>query len=174
MARQLPILGQKPAPAPGTVPPPEDERPPWHWSGIGAVLTFALWLPLSMLAELVASRAVAALVPGGSPSDVAQFLASASSGTRALVVVARVAPHVVITLVLGAFAGGAMVGRFGKSAGAKEAAVGGLMAASAAWALTAVELGLSRTWIVWPFAAGIGTLAGWLGGRWGVAKRASE
>jgi hypothetical protein len=52
MARQLPILGQKAAPPPGTVPAPEDPdaRPPWHWSGIGAVLVFTTWLPLSVLA----------------------------------------------------------------------------------------------------------------------------
>ncbi len=55
--RQLPILNQKMAPPAGAGPGLEGEvedRPPWHWAAIGALLVFVLWLPLAMVGQWAA------------------------------------------------------------------------------------------------------------------------
>lgn len=168
--RQLPILNQKMAPPAGTVAPPgeDEERPPWHWSAIGAVLVFALWLPLAMVGQWVSSQILRGLVPAGSSAQIEAFLAQASGSTRALVKASTVGPPLV-GFALACLAGGALVGRFGGKAGRKEATVAGLVAATTAWALTAAGAGLGATWMLWPpiaaLGAGFGVLGGYIGER---------
>ena len=172
MARHLPIVNQKPAPAPGTVDAPDegDDRPPWHWSGIGAALVFVLWLPLAMVGQWLSQLALSLLLPADQEGDMSAFLRSASATLRAEVRVATVLPHALM-FALAAVAGGALVGRFGGQAGVREASVAGLSAATVAWLLTALSVGLSGTWILWFPAAVIGFSCAWLGGRLGFRKR---
>jgi hypothetical protein len=162
--RRLPVLGASP--------PPEDaERPPWHWSGIGAVLTFSFWLPLAAAATWLSQRLLDRLIPGEGPEAIATFLAQASGGERAMVKAALSAPALVSCLVSAGFAG-FVVGRFGGKAGPREAAVGGLVAGTVASALAASGGGglVALLWL-WPPVAGLGLLGGYLGGRIGRRKR---
>ena len=172
MARQLPILGQKKAPPPGSVDAPEDpeDRPPWHWSGIGAVLVFTSWLPLTLLSNAVTRALVDRLVPAGSRGDVEGHIAGASMGARAAIRAAMVVPGAV-AFAIGAAFGGWLVGRFGGKAGPREASVAGLLSASTAWALLAATAGLGGTLILWAPVALVGTVAAWLGGRLGLRGR---
>src|SRR5438552_5827003 len=94
--RRLPVLKADPEPE-------EDSRhPPWQWVGFGTVMIFAAWLPLAYLAEAIKSRLAASLGVGGA-------------------IALALAP-----LALAAVAGGFLVGRFGKPAGPREAALSGL------------------------------------------------
>ncbi|RYE94208.1 MAG: hypothetical protein EOO75_02565 [Myxococcales bacterium] len=170
--RQLPILRQPAAPPAGTVPAPDDpdERPPWHWSAIGAVLIFATWLPLAMVGQWASRRLVGWLAPAGSQAELTARLAAASSGERAAVQAATVLPPL-LAFAAACLAGAALVGRFGHRAGVREAAVAGVVATSTAWALTAAGDGLGATWMLWPPMALLGLALGWLGGRIGWRLR---
>jgi hypothetical protein len=173
MARHLPIAGQKQAPPPGTVASPEEERPPWHWSAIGAVLVFTAWLPLAMIGQWLSARLVGMIVPAGVEGDTAAALAVLPPDRRALLHASLVGPQIVMFL-LATYGGGFLVGRFGGKAGAKEAAVAGVLAASTAWALTAASQGLGRTFFLWPPVALLGLVGAYLGGRHGVRSRRNE
>jgi hypothetical protein len=157
--RRLPVLGA------GT-PPSDDERPAWHWSGIGAVLTFTFWLPVAWAGNLLSQRLLARLIPGEGPEAVATFLAQASGRERALVQTSVVVPGLIGYLISAALAG-FIVGRFGGKAGPKEAAVGGLVAGTFASALTAAGAGFVALLWFWPPMAALGLLGGYLGGRLG-------
>ena len=123
--------------------PEEDSRhPPWQWVGFGTVMIFAAWLPLAYVAEAVKAR-----------------LAPSVAGAIAL----AVAP-----LALAALAGGFLVGRFGKPAGPREAALAGVATGLVASGLACGAAGLSWTPLVAiaalvPFA--------WGGGAWGAKGR---
>jgi tRNA-(ms[2]io[6]A)-hydroxylase len=129
---------------------PEDEdRPPWHWSGIGAVGVFVFWMPLAMLVNGVL----------GVRTGVAAMLLNAAA------------------FALACFGAGLVVGRFGGQAGRREAMVSGLVAAAIAWLVTSapslrgdgrVVLTLG---IVLAVLAAIGAGAAWVGGAIGVARR---
>jgi hypothetical protein len=170
--RHLPIAGQSRAPEPGSLPDPmaDEERPPWHWSGIGAVLIFVLWLPLAMVGQWVSGRLVGALLPPGSEAELAAYMAAASGGKRLLLAAASVGP-LALGFAVACVAGGALVGRHGGAAGRKEATVAGLAAASTAWALTAAASGLGASWFLWPPIALLGSLFGWAGGVVGLRLR---
>lgn len=171
--RHLPIAGQKPAPAPGTVAAPDanQQRPPWHWVGIGALLILVLWLPLAMLGMWLAARLSAAVIPAATAAETAAALARAPAATRLLAGLSSLGPLIVSLLV--AFAsGGALVGRHGGHAGRREAAAAGVLAATAAWALGASGPGpLSAALLLWPPLALLGGLAAFGGGAWGQRKR---
>lgn len=129
---------------------PEDEdRPPWHWSAIGAIGSFVLWLPLAILVNAVIGARAGAI---GATLNAAAF-AIACSGA------------------------GLIVGRFGGKAGRREAAIGGAGAGAIAWALAATQsmamaLGAIVTWLLLLAAIGaIGAGAAWLGGALGVKLR---
>ena len=148
--RRLPILGQKPAPPPGApslpLPDQDDDRPPWHWSAIGSVLVFVLWLPLSML--------TAAMGQGRSPA--VQFIAA------------------VLGLGLSSLAGGGVVARYGKTAGVREATVSGLAVAIIATLVAVVGTGqVMNAWVFVPTAL---LTAGFchLGGRIGMYFRQKQ
>ena len=148
--RRLPILGQKPAPPPSApslpLPDQDDDRPPWHWSAIGSVLVFVLWLPLSML--------TAAMGQGRSPA--VQFIAA------------------VLGLGLSSLAGGGVVARYGKTAGVREATVSGLAVAIIATLVAVVGTGqVMNAWVFVPTAL---LTAGCchLGGRIGMYFRQKQ
>ncbi|HEU4411242.1 MAG TPA: hypothetical protein VFS43_38670 [Polyangiaceae bacterium] len=167
--RRLPVLGA------GTPPTPDEERPPWHWSGIGAVLTFSFWLPLAWAGALLSQRWLARLIPGEGPEAIATFLGQASGRERALIRASLVAPGLLSCFASAALAG-FIVGRFGGKAGPKEAAVGGLVAGTFASALAAAGEGgglVALLWL-WPPIAGLGLLGGYLGGRLGRRRREGE
>ncbi|MCS6898919.1 MAG: hypothetical protein RMJ98_04200 [Myxococcales bacterium] len=170
--RQLPILNQKMASPAGAGTSPEEgaDRPPWHWSAIGAVLIFALWLPLAMVGQWLSRGLLGVLVPVGTAEETEAFLARATGAVRWSVRTATVGPPL-LGFALACLAGGAMVGRFGGQAGAKEAAVAGVVAASTAWALTAARVGLGATWMLWPPVALLGAGFALAGSCWGERQR---
>jgi hypothetical protein len=158
--RRLPIVGQKPAPpvgSPQLIPDQDDDRPPWHWSAIGSVLVFVLWLPLSMLTAWVSRLAV-----GESPD------AATAHGGRAALVQIFVA---ILGLGLASLGGGAIVTRYGKTAGVREATISGLAVAIVATLVAVVTSGrVLDLWIMVPVAT---VSAGFchLGGRVGLFFR---
>jgi hypothetical protein len=163
--RRLPVLNAPP-PAGGG----EDEgeaRPPWHWIGFGTVAVFAVWLPLSYLAELVRVRAMTAWI--GSPETAeaaADAIAALSPAARAKLGLVLFFTHGT-ALALAAFAGGMLVGRYGgAAAGVREAALAGLMAALVATLLA--WGGVSWVPLVTLLVA---TAAAAVGGRVGKKRR---
>jgi tRNA-(ms[2]io[6]A)-hydroxylase len=150
--RRLPLLPKTEVAAEG-----DEDRPPWHWTAIGAVGVFVVWLPLAFVVNGALGRAL-----GG---DVTAMSASARAMTAALNVVA---------FALGCFAGGFVVGRFGGRAGRREATASGLAAGAIAWALAALE-GARSGWLIWALllvaVAAIGAGAARIGGGIGLARR---
>lgn len=127
--------------------PEDEERPPWHWSGIGAVGVFVFWLPLAMIVNGVL----------GARTGAAAVVLNATAFTMAC------------------FGAGLVVGRFGGQAGRREATVSGFAAAVIAWAVAAIPslhadarvlltLGLLLA-LIGALGAGGGWLGGWLGVR---------
>jgi len=119
------------------------ERPPWHWSAIGAVAIFVLWWPLTFLTGALDQPML---------GDVAAAAVN------------------LLGFVLAAFGGGAIVGRFGGKAGLKEATVAGVAPAVILCVMVALQgtpLGLSAVLLVVLVAAGAGAsrAGGWLGLR---------
>jgi hypothetical protein len=129
----------------------DEDRPPWHWSAIGAVAVFLAWLPLAY----IVNGPLGGLFNGGMAAKI---------GAVALNVAA---------FVIGSFAGGYLVGRFGGRAGVKEATVGGVAASVIAWALAAAQ---ARSGVlVWIMLltgmAMLGAGAARVGGAFGLAGR---
>lgn len=137
MPRRLPVIQSSPDEG--------EPRPPSHWVAIAAALALALWAPLVLLA-LPLGRALAARVAG--VDDVSQLAAAAttSPALRAAVAAALIVP-VLASLALAAGATGAIVGRFGGRAGAREAVLGCTLAALVAWGMS-VSGGALRPWPV--------------------------
>lgn len=154
--RRLPILQNK---------APEEEteaeaRPPWHWSGIGVVVDFLVWLPMA--------AAIAALT-----ARLSQNAAALGMGTGLLVV----ALHL-FGFLLATFIGGFFIGKFGGDAGPKEGAVSGFVTAAIAVALAAASPALSATILLWPTLLGIlggfGAACGFYGAKLGKNRRGSS
>jgi tRNA-(ms[2]io[6]A)-hydroxylase len=149
--RRLPVLGSSP---PDDV--PDAERPAWHWSAIGAVAIFLVWLPLAAGAAALAAR-----------------IASGDQGA------ARPGAHLAIFALhaggfaLACLAGGYFIGRFGGKAGRREASVSGLAAATVAWALGIATTGLAwaPALVVLVLLASMGAVAGGIGGGFGRRHR---
>ncbi len=164
--RRLPVLQNKEDEG--------DERPPWHWSAIGAVAIVLVWLPLSMLSGLIARRTYARYVPGDDAAATARAIEAMSAGQKLwlgfLVVLGPL-----VSLALAAFAGGVMVGRFGGRAGKREAAVAGLSAAGVSAALSAPAMLADTGPVTWAFTAafllGLAALAAYFGGTLGLRLR---
>jgi tRNA-(ms[2]io[6]A)-hydroxylase len=119
--RRLPVLQPK-----------DDDgvpRPPWQWSALGGVATFLAFVPLAFGAVTLARRTHAAYIPTSDPAEVQRAVAAMTASQRLwLGVLTVLGPFV--ALAVSSFAGGLFVGRFGGEAGKKEAALGGLVAAS--------------------------------------------
>jgi hypothetical protein len=154
--RRLPVL-------PSTSPSDEEERPPWHWSGIGLVAIFLAWLPLAAMGNVIVKRMLGASDPGAAPAEVP----------------ARVRVSIVVVSALGfvvaAFAGGYLVGRFGGKAGPKQAGLSGLAAALLAWAIALAQPGGGGSVLIWMMVlvvmSGLGGSMALLGGRAGLRGR---
>jgi hypothetical protein len=152
--RRLPLLQEPGAPAGDDA--EEVARAPWQWVAFGALAIVVVWVPLAWLSVLAAAR-----VGSGTPDAAANAPDAAVVVQRTLVLAAGLA--------LAAFAGGALVGRWGHAgAGVRQAALAGLVAALAAtllaWTTLGVSLGSLATLVVAvPFAA--------LGGRIGRRRR---
>lgn len=153
--RRLPILQNK-APADE---PEEESRPPWHWSGIGVVVTFLVWLPLAAgIAALTARMTSNAVTP--------------ALGLGILVIALHLLGFWVAT-----FLGGFFIGKFGGEAGPKEGAVSGFVTAAFAVALAAgapVPGATILTWVVLlVIVGGTGATSAMLGAKMGKKGRAS-
>lgn len=142
--RRLPL-----APRVEVAQPADEDRPPWHWTGIGAVGVFVFWLPQAMILNGVI---------GVSPGPAAVALNAAA-------------------FALAAAGAGLLVGRFGGAAGRREAAASGVVAAVIAWLVTSASslradarslLALGLLLIV---ITALGGGAGWIGGAIGVRLR---
>jgi tRNA-(ms[2]io[6]A)-hydroxylase len=142
-----------------------EPRPPWQWVGFGVVAIFAAWLPLAWLAQLVGLRLASAHL-GTALQDLAAIqerVVELGRGERARIWAGILLPQA-LALALACAGGGYVVGRWGRPAGPREAAIaGGLVAAlSSAAACGAPGVGyvpLAMALISIPFAA--------LGARWG-------
>jgi tRNA-(ms[2]io[6]A)-hydroxylase len=136
----------------------DEERPPWHWAGLGTVAIFIAWLPLAALVTALLRRALEHAEAGGAPRSIQA---------------AMVALHAV-AFALAGLAGGYLVGRYGGRAGVREAIASGLIAAAVAWALAVVQgapagvLGWAMLLVVMATLGGASARAG---GRAGVRRR---
>lgn len=132
----------------------DEDRPPWHWSAIGFVGVYVVWLPLAFIVNGALKGALAA---GG--------------GTG---LYATMAGLNVVAFAVACFAGGFVVGRFGGRAGRREATASGLSAGVIAWGLAAVE-GARSGLLIWALllavVAAIGAGASRAGGAIGLARR---
>lgn len=131
--RRLPVVQNASPPSSGEV--DVEARPPWHWVGFGTVAIFAAWLPLAYVGGAISARVMAARFgPDASKEAIDLALAAMTADERARLST-MVALPTYLGLAIAAFAGGAIVGRFGgrgPSAAAHPARI-----AAAAGALTA-------------------------------------
>ncbi len=144
----------------------DDNRPPWHWVGFGTLIIFAAWLPLAYAATALEGRLLARFAQDTSLDAIAESIHEAAPHD---VIRLRLALLMLLAfpLMLGAFAGGLIVGRWSRDAGPREAALAGLSAALVTCVLSWSD-GFSAEPLVGvvlavPFA--------WLGGWFGVRKR---
>jgi hypothetical protein len=146
--RRLPIIQDK-------APAEEEEtepRPPWHWSGIGVVVTFLVWLPI---AAGIARLTVRLTENAGSPAI----------GLGMLVVSLHL-----LGFWLATFVGGFFIGRFGGEAGPREGAVSGFVTAAFAVALAAANPAQGVSLLL-AIVGGTGATSGWFGARIGKKNR---
>ncbi len=134
-------------------------RPGWHWAGFGAVAIFAAWLPLAYVAQWLVLRVVLARygIERAGPDELRVMVETMAPEQRSRWMLSLFLPHAA-ALALASLAGGALVGRFGKGAGPREAAVAGLLATLVAAALACTAGGASAVPLVTaaltvPFAA---------------------
>jgi hypothetical protein len=135
------------------------ERPPWHWSAIGAIAIFVLWLPLTFITAALSKQLLTE---------------AAEEGAAPLESRLAVAGLNLLAFALASLGGGAIVGRFGGSAGIKEATVAGLATASVAWtalALQGVGLTLSGGGALLVLLIAVGAGAASAGGAVGLRQR---
>jgi hypothetical protein len=133
-------------------------RPRWHWVLIGAGFVITLFLPLSQLGVWLGQRLSAAVYPNES--------GAVRIGLGAL--------PVACAFLLSCGAAGALVGRFGGRAKAREAALSGALGAFSGWGLAALGGALTP----WPVAVTsffvlviFGAAAAFVGARFGLARR---
>ena len=126
-------------------------RPFWHWVGFAAASIFIAWLPLTALAAALASRM------GAGARD---------EGSLRRAAVAAVAAYGAAIL-LGALAGGYLVGRWSPPAfGVRAAALGGLGATGVAALISWAGFGFSMApWLAAALAVPMAAFGGQLGTR---------
>jgi hypothetical protein len=133
-------------------------RPRWHWVLIGAGFVLTLFLPLSLLGVWLGTALSHALPPGE------------RGATRIVLGTLPVA----LSFLIACLGGGALVGRFGGKAKAREAALSGALGAFSGWGLAALGGALSP-WIVAVSAlvvlVTLGASAAFIGAQLTLAKR---
>lgn len=165
MVRRLPVLQNS---ASGG---DDQQRPPWHWVLIGAGFVFTLWIPLAIVAEWLSRALARSLVDLADAQAVAHFNATAPTSQRVLLSLVLLGP-LTLSFVAACVLGGMLVGRFGTSAGAREATLAGLLAAGVAWlvalvggALAPWTVAVSSLALLGGAGAALTRLGGWLGRR---------
>ena len=151
--RRLPVLREAES--------PDELRPPWQWVVIGAAMLLSLWVPASMLAEVVVRAAVGDGAPSREPS-------APRSWVLALGIVLGVRLLAFVGAAVGA---GAIVGRFGGRAGVREAAAAGALAAAVGVAMAAPSLPLAQAALALGVSVLVGAGAAALGGTLGLRRR---
>jgi len=133
-------------------------RPRWHWVLIGAGLVVTLFLPLSLLGVWLGTW-LSRSVPG--------------DANRALRIVLGAAP-VALSFLIACAGAGALVGRFGGKAKAREAALSGSLGAFSGWGLAALGGSLSP-WLValtsLVVLVTLGAAAAFVGARFTLSRR---
>ncbi len=143
----------------------DDNRPPWHWVGFGTLLVFGAWLPLAYVATAIESRMLARFAGASSPDAVADSIREAAPHDVARLRFA-ILLLLALPLVIGAFAGGFVVGRWSKDAGTREAALAGLVAGLVACGLSWIDAGFSAAPLAGiALAVPMAALGGWSGVR---------
>jgi hypothetical protein len=133
-------------------------RPRWQWVLIGAGFVITLFLPLSLLGVWLGTL-------------LSHAVRSDESGATRIVLGAL---PVALSFLIACAGAGAMVGRFGGRAKAREAALSGALGAFAGWGLAALGRALSP-WIVALSAlfvlVTLGAGAAFVGARLTLGKR---
>jgi hypothetical protein len=141
----------------------DDNRPPWHWVGFGTLLVFGAWLPLAYAASVIEARLLSRFAQASSEEAIAIAIREAAPHDAARLRF-QVLLLLAMPLVLGAFAGGFIVGRWSKDAGVREAALAGLAAALVACVLSWIESGISAAPLAGiALAVPMAALGGWSG-----------
>lgn len=159
--RRLPILGQagEKVPEPDGEPPP---RPPWHWTAIGVLAIYLVWLPLAWIVNAFVMKTFF----DGMHSDA---IGSAPLLHRIILIALNA-----FSFVLSSCAGAFLVTRFSREAGIREATLAGVAAASLAWVLTFAPSQASSLWL-WALLLvcmiALGGFGAWLGARRGLHHR---
>jgi hypothetical protein len=151
--RRLPVLRPSDEPEP-------DDRPPWHWAGLGAVAIFVVWLPLAAIATSLGQRWV---TPTPDAGDVPTRVRALLVGVHAL------------AFALACVVGGFFVRRVGARTTPRHAVASGVAAAAIAWVLAATQ-GLSNAGLLaWAallvVVAAIGALGAGVGGLLEARKK---
>jgi hypothetical protein len=137
---------------------------------IGTLFALSIWVPLAMLSSWIAGRAVHRLV-GEGPSDVLAEQLAGATGTIRVGLWFAVTAVPILSFAVASLAAGALVGRFGNRAAAKEAALGAALAAAVGALLSILQAGWAFALVGLLVLAPVGAGAGWLGGRWGWNRR---
>ncbi|MEI9953946.1 MAG: hypothetical protein WDO74_34470 [Pseudomonadota bacterium] len=156
MVRRLPVLQNQ-----DTDDAAAARRPRWQWVLIGAGLVITLFLPLSWLGVWL----------GAWLSGAASGGASGASGATPIVL--GVLP-VALSFLIACAGAGALVGRFGGKAKAREAALSGSLGALIGWGLAALGGSLSP-WLVALVSLAVlvtfGAAAAFVGARLTLSRR---
>jgi hypothetical protein len=142
----------------------------------GVVAIFAVWLPLAYVAQATVSRQLSARFGGdASAEELASQIQAMSFGEHARIVALLALPNVT-ALVVAAFAGGFLVGKFGTHTTVREAATAGGVTACAAVALALGTAGNAAFDVVLAVTSALVTLAfataaAAAGGAFGIRKR---
>lgn len=118
-------------------------RAPGAWILLGALATFAFVMPLALIVSAVLGSVYRS---GGAPQSPIPIAIGA-----------------VLSLAIGAFGGGYIVGRFGGRAGTREGALAGALAGAVFWAMSRMLAGIAILVVTWP--------AAYLGARIGKRSR---
>ena len=163
MVRRLPVLQNQ-----DTDDAAAARRPRWQWVLIGAGLVITLFLPLSGLGIWLGGWLSRAALSGGTAG--ADGTAGASGATPIVLGVLPVA----LSFLIACAGAGALVGRFGGQAKAREAALSGALGALIGWGLAALGGSLSP-WLVALVSLAVllvlGAAAAFVGARLTLSRR---
>jgi hypothetical protein len=163
MVRRLPVLQNQ-----DTDDAAAARRPRWQWVLIGAGLVITLFLPLSGLGVWLGGWLSRAALSGGTAGT--DGTAGASGATPIVLGVLPVA----LSFLIACAGAGALVGRFGGQAKAREAALSGALGALIGWGLAALGGSLSP-WLVALVSLAVllvlGAAAAFVGARLTLSRR---